>query len=110
MNQLPPVEALKGPALNKAVDDLMRHGVDSSAPKPELLRQFHELVYINKMMEEGEVRMSMDERTALWKMMRCLKEAIESHQKPVEPIVSDYQKLLLDTSQQLWHRNLIQGT
>ena len=77
MNTLPPVEALKGPALNQAVDDLMRLGVDSSKPKPDLLRQFHELVYINKMMEEGEVRMSMDERKALWKMMRCLREAID---------------------------------
>lgn len=77
MNTLPPIDALRGRELNQAVDDLMRSGVDSSAPKPDLLRQFHELVYINKMMEEGEVRMSMDERTALWKMMRCLKEAIE---------------------------------
>lgn len=113
MNHLPPVEALKGPALNQAVDDLMRNGVDSSAPKPELLRQFHELVYITTMEEEGEVRIHPDEMTRIEKWKRQLKEAIAKAgepQEPVEPIVSDYQKLLLDTSQPLWHRNLIQGT
>ena len=73
----PPLEALKGSALNSLVDRIMRDGVNSTAPKPELMRQFSELVYVNKMMEEGEVRMSMDERTALWKMMRVLKEAIQ---------------------------------
>lgn len=77
MNHLPPVEALKGPALNQAVDDLMRNGVDSSAPKPDLLRQFHELVYISEMIKRGETRVSLDERRALGKMTRVLKEAIE---------------------------------
>lgn len=77
MNHLPPVEALKGPALNQAVDDLMRDGVDSSAPKPDLLRQFHELVYITTMEEEGEVRIHPDEMTRIEKWKRLLKEAIQ---------------------------------
>ena len=92
MNHLPPVPALKGQELNQAVDDLMRDGVDSTAPKPDLLRQFHELVHINQMMEEGEVRMDMDERTCLWKMMKCLREAIERPQDEVATITDKFRE------------------
>lgn len=77
MNALPPVDALRGRELNQAVDDLMRNGVNSSAPKPDLLRQFHELVYITTMEEEGEVRIHPDEMTRIEKWKRQLKEAIK---------------------------------
>ena len=102
MDQLPPVEALKGKELNQAVDDLMRNGIDSTAPKPELLRQFHELVYITTMEEEGEVRIHPDEMTRIEKWKRQLKEAIKK--APENEVVT-----LTDQFRQEFGRQRLEG-
>lgn len=109
MDILPPIEALKGPALNALVDHYSLHGFDRNG---DLAKQHSELLYILGEQIAGEVRMTVEELRRFHAMLNQLK-AEETRRRPqelVEPVVSEYQKLLQDTSQSLWHRNLIQET
>lgn len=106
MEQLPPIEAIKGKELNALVDHYSLHGFNRSG---DLRRQHSELLYILGAQIEGEVRMTVEELRRFHAMLKEVKaeEARQRPEGPLEPIVSDYQRILLDTTPQIWHLNLI---